>query len=108
MNQDAAAVLPALTALELAYDGALPPQAWSRLRHGSVAGWREARIADAMALQRDRAWRLLASAGRWRRRGLAVQAADNLAAARQALRGVRALGQAAMSGAGEAGGEAKS
>ncbi|HEY4133685.1 MAG TPA: hypothetical protein VGO34_00590 [Alphaproteobacteria bacterium] len=91
MGANAAAVLHALAALERAHDGPLPPQAWQSLRHGSQAARLAVQSADAAALQRERAWRLLGSAGRWRRRQAPDRAADNLAAAREALLGWRRL-----------------
>jgi hypothetical protein len=94
LDRAAAALLPALTALERVHDGPLPPQAWSVLRQGSAAIWRQSCLSEAAALQQGRAWALLASAGRWRRRGLAAQAESNLAAAREALRDWRRLSHA--------------
>jgi hypothetical protein len=91
MGADAAAVLTALAALERSHDGPLPPQAWNSLRHGSAAARTAAQRAEAAALQQARAWRLLGSAGRWRRRHAPDRAAANLAAARQALLSWRAL-----------------
>jgi hypothetical protein len=91
MGADAAAVLTALAALERSHDGPLPPQAWDGLRHGSPAARTAAQRAEAAALQQARAWRLLGSAGRWRRRQAPERAAANLAAARQALMSWRAL-----------------
>ncbi len=88
---DAATLLAALGALERSHDGPLPPQAWEMLRHPSRAAWLDARRAEAAALQRRRAWTLLASAGRWRNRQDRERAAANLLAARQALAGWREL-----------------
>jgi len=91
---DAATVLAALAALERSHDGPLPPQTWDLLRYPDRAAWLGARRAEAAALQRRRAWQLLASAGRWRRRQERERAEANLAAARQALAGWRALASA--------------
>jgi hypothetical protein len=90
-SADAATLLAALDALARGHDGPLPPQAWDRLRYSTPAAWRDARRAEAAALQRRRAWQLLASAGRWRRRQESARADANLAAAREALAGWRAL-----------------
>jgi len=91
MSWDAAAVLTALAALERNHDGPLPPQAWDHLRHGSRVAHAAALRADAAMLQQARAWRLLDSAGRWRRRQAPERADANLQAARQALLSWRAL-----------------
>ena len=91
MSVDAAAVLTTLAALERGHDGPLPPQAWDRLRHGSRDAHAAALRADAARLQQARAWRLLDSAGRWRRRQAPERVAVNLDAARQALLSWRAL-----------------
>lgn len=91
MSLDAAAVLTALAALERSHDGPLPPQAWDSLRHGSAAARAAAMRREAADLQQARAWRLLDSAGRWRRRRAPERAEANLRAARQALLSSRAL-----------------
>lgn len=91
MSRQAAELLAALTLLERSHEDALPLQVWRMLPHGAPAAWRAAERADAAALQRRRAWQLLDSAGRWRRRHLPDRAAANLAAARQALGDWRAL-----------------
>jgi len=100
MSLDAAAVLTALAALERSHDGPLPLQAWDALRHGSAAARGAAMRREAAALQQARAWRLLDSAGRWRRRQAPERVEANLVAARQALLSWRAL--AFVTGAGGA------
>ncbi len=98
MSRQAAELLAALSLLERSHEDALPPQAWRMLSHGSLAAWRATERADAAALQQRRAWQLLDSAGRWRRRQLPDRAAANLAAARQALGDWRALALMKSSG----------
>lgn len=99
MSRQAAELLAALSLLERSHEDALPPQAWRMLFYGSAATWRAAERADAAALQRRRAWQLLDSAGRWRRRQLPERAAANLAAARQALGDWRTLALVKSAGA---------
>jgi hypothetical protein len=96
MSLDAAAVLTALAALERRHDGPLPPQAWDSLRHGAGPQRAATLRREAAALQQTRAWQLLDSAGRWRRRQAPARAAANVIAARQALASWRRLALAAV------------